>query len=547
MYKLKAMATVLLYLIAGISNLMGQTNIYTRADTLRGALSPLRSSYDINFYHLDIQLDIENKTISGSNLFRFTSTQDLKKLQFDLFENMTIEKVVYQGKDIPFTREFNAVFIDFPKIIKQGTQNEFVVFYQGKPTVAIRPPWDGGFTFTKDEQGKPWVGVSCQGFGASSWWPNKDHQSDEVDSMLISIKVPKGLINVSNGRLLSTEDIDSQYTRYNWFVSYPINNYNVTLNVADYVHFNDSYQGEKGELTLDYYVLRENLEKAKKQFSANVKPMLKVFEYWFGPYPFYRDGYKLVDAPYLGMEHQSAVAYGNKYQNGYMGRDLSGTGLGLKWDYIIVHESGHEWFGNNITSKDIADMWIHEAFTMYSEALFVESRNGKAAGAKYIAGIRSSIQNKSPIIGPYNVNKEGSGDMYFKGANLLHMTRVLIDDDQKWREILRGLNQEFGLKTTTTEEVIDYINRVSGKNFTKIYDQYLRYAQIPVLEYQIKDNEVSYRWMTDVSGFNMPIRLKTGKKLIWIKPENDWKTLKTKHDFLPDTENFYIQTVDISK
>lgn len=538
---------VFLYLIAGITNLIGQTDTYTRADSLRGTLSPLRSSYDINFYHLNIRLDIENKMISGSNLFRFTATDELNRLQFDLFENMTIEKVVYKGKNIPFTREFNAVFINFPETIQKGSLNEFVVFYHGKPTIAARAPWDGGFTFSKDEQGKPWVSVSCQGFGASSWWPNKDHQSDEVDSMLISISVPKGLMNVSNGRLVSSENTDDQHTRYNWFVSYPINNYNVSLNVADFVHFKDSYLGEKGELSLDYYVLRENLEKAKKQFAANVKPMLKVFEYWFGPYPFYRDGYKLVDAPYLGMEHQSAIAYGNKYQNGYLGRDLSDTGLGLKWDYIIIHESGHEWFGNNITSKDIADMWIHEAFTMYSEALFVESRQGKAAGVKYIAGLRSNIQNKSPIIGPYGVNKEGSGDMYYKGASLIHMTRILIDDDQKWREILRGLNLEFGLKTTTTEEVIDYINRVSGKNFSKIYDQYLRYAQIPVLEYHIKGKEISYRWLSNVPGFDMPIRIKVGKKLIWIKPENIWKKLKTRRRFIVDTENFYIQTIQIAR
>lgn len=544
MFNLRALTIVFLYLIAGISNVIGQTNFYTRADTLRGALSPLRSSYDINFYHLDVQLDIENKMISGSNLFRFTATRELSQLQFDLFENMIIEKVVYQGKDIPYTREFNAVFIDFPKLIKKGTLNEFIVFYHGNPTIAVRPPWDGGFTFSEDAKGKPWVSVSCQGFGASSWWPNKDHQSDEVDSMLISITVPKGLMDVSNGRLLSSIDIDDQHTRYNWFVSYPINNYNVSLNVADYAQFNDSYQGEKGELTLDYYVLRENLEKAKKQFNANVKPMLKVFENWFGPYPFYRDGYKLVETPFLGMEHQSAIAYGNQYQNGYLGRDLSDTGLGLKWDYIIIHESGHEWFGNNITAKDIADMWIHEAFTMYSEALYVESQNGKTAGAKYIAGLRSNIQNKSPVIGPYNVNKEGSGDMYYKGANLVHMTRILIDDDQKWREILRGLNQEFGLKTTTTEEVISYVNRVSGKDFSKIYNQYLRYSQIPALEYQIKGKEVSFRWIANVPGFDMPIRIKSGRKLIWIKPEAEWKTIRIRHAFVPDIENFYIHTVE---
>ena len=528
-------------LVLSHTSCRGQNNNFTRADTLRGALSPLRSSYDINYYHLDIKLDIENKKISGSNLFRFTAVQDLNQLQFDLFENLNIEKVSYQGKEIQFKREFNAVFINFPESIKKGTKAEFTVFYNGNPTIARNPPWDGGFTFSADQNGKPWVSVSCQGFGASSWWPNKDHQSDEVDSMLISIAVPKGLMNVSNGRLVSIKDKEDNFTQYNWFVSYPINNYNVSLNVADYVHFNDSYQGENGNLTLDYYVLRENLDKAKKQFGENVKPMFGVFENWFGPYPFYRDGYKLIETPYLGMEHQTAVAYGNKYLNGYRGRDLSGTGLGLKWDYIIIHETGHEWFGNNITTKDIADMWIHEGFTMYSEALYVESREGKAAGAKYIAGIRSNITNNKPIIGIYNVNHEGSGDMYYKGANLIHMTRILLDDDKKWRELLRGMNKEFGLKTTTTEEVVSYINKITGKNLSKIYDQYLRYAQIPVLEYKQVGNQVSYRWQADVENFDMPIPIKRGNKMEWIKPEKEWKKLTLNSEFSPDVLNFYIK------
>jgi aminopeptidase N len=540
---LKIKSLMLLFICLGLSHTScrGQNNNFTRADTLRGALSPLRSSYDINYYHLDIKLDIEKKKISGSNLFKFTAVQDLNQLQFDLFENLNIEKVNYKGKEIPFKREFNAVFINFPERIKKGTKAEFTVFYHGNPSIARNPPWDGGFTFSADQNGKPWVSVSCQGFGASSWWPNKDHQSDEVDSMLISIAVPKGLMNVSNGRLISTKDKEDNYTQYNWFVSYPINNYNVSLNVADYVHFNDSYQGENGNLTLDYYVLRENLDKAKKQFGENVKPMFGVFENWFGPYPFYRDGYKLIETPYLGMEHQTAVAYGNKYINGYRGRDLSGTGLGLKWDYIIIHETGHEWFGNNITTKDIADMWIHEGFTMYSEALYVESIEGKAAGAKYIAGIRSNIMNNKPVIGIYNVNHEGSGDMYYKGANLIHMTRILLDDDKKWRELLRGMNKEFGLKTTTTEEVVSYINKITGKNLSKIYDQYLRYAQIPVLEYKQVGNQVSYRWQADVENFDMPIRMKRGSKMEWIKPEKEWKKLTLNAEFSPDTLNFYIR------
>ena len=518
---------------------------FSRADSLRGNLTPLRTAYDINYYHLNVKIDIDNKFISGSNLFKFTATADFNQLQFDLFNNLDIQKVVYHGKELSFKREYNAVFLDFPSMINKNSIDEFIVFYSGNPTIAKRAPWDGGFIFSKDKQGKPWVGVACQGFGASSWWPTKDHQADEVDSMMISVSVPKGLIDVSNGRLRSVDSLDDGYARYNWFVSYPINNYNVTLNIADYVHFDDVYSGEKGNLTLDYYVLKENLDKAKKQFNENVPPMFKSFEHWFGPYPFYRDGYKLIEAPYLGMEHQSAVAYGNKYMNGYLGRDLSGTGLGMKWDYIIIHETGHEWFGNNITSKDIADMWIHEGFTMYSEGLFVESREGKEAGAKYIAGVRKSIVNDIPVIGPYHVNTEGSGDMYYKGANMIHMIRTIIDDDTKWREILRGLNEEFGLKTTTTEEVISYINKKSGKNLGRIFGQYLRYPRIPVLEYKMSGKQISYRWQADVAGFDMPLRIKKGNNYQWIKPSGDWKKLKLKSAFIPDLENFYIQVKKI--
>lgn len=546
MQKIYALTLVLACLFTKASfSQGGKTMTFSKADTLRGTLSEFRSSYDINYYHLDIKLDIENKFISGSNLFRFKAVSDIKRLQFDLFENLTIEKVVYKGIELPFKREFNAVFIDFPSTIPAGITDEFTVFYSGKTLIAARAPWDGGFSYAKDKQGKPWVAVSCQGLGASAWWPNKDHQSDEVDSMMISVSVPKGLMNVSNGRLRSTENTDPNYSKYNWFVSYPINNYTVSLNIADYAYFNDSYAGENGNLTLDYYVLKENLEKAKKQFNANVSPMLKSFEKWFGPYPFYRDGFKLVETPYLGMEHQSAVAYGNKYQNGYLGRDLSGTGLGMSWDYIIIHEAGHEWFGNNITSKDIADMWIHEGFTTYSEAIFVDDRDGKEAGARYIAGIRKNIRNDRPIIGPYGVNTEGSGDMYPKGANLIHMTRTMIDDDNKWREILRGLNSEFGLKTSTTKDIVGFINKTSGKDFTKVYDQYLNYKNIPILEYKISGKQTQYRWLADIANFDMPIRIKSGEKYSWIYPTSEWKKIKNKDGFKPDLDNFYINLKEL--
>lgn len=540
----------ILYLLPGIgmpasAQLIKKKETFTRADTLRGMLTPLRTGYDINYYHLDVKVDIEKRYLSGSNEFRFTATQDLRRLQFDLFENMKISSVVYKGKSLPFKREFNAVFIDFPSIVKKGSKEAFVVNYEGNPTVARQAPWDGGFVFSKDAGGKPWVGVAVQGFGASSWWPTKDHQSDEVDSMLISVAVPKGLMNVSNGRLRSAEPLPGNYTRYNWFVASPINNYNVSINIADYAHFSDSaFVGENGKLTIDYFVLRENLDKAKIQFNADVRRMLKCFEHWFGPYPFYRDGFKLVETPYLGMEHQSAIAYGNQYKKGYLGKDLSGTGLGMDWDYIIVHESGHEWFGNNITSKDLADMWIHEAFTMYSEGLFIECQKGKNEGARYIAGLRKTISNDRPIIGPYNVNKEGSGDMYNKGANMLQTIRAVVNDDAKWRAILRSMNREFGLKTTTTGEIVNYFNKESGLNLTKIFDQYLRFANIPVLELRTNsDGTVGYRWRADVKDFDMPIRIRKDAAEPWqiIKPTPEWKSMKGNLGALEiDSVNHYI-------
>ncbi|TGE27458.1 M1 family metallopeptidase [Hymenobacter metallicola] len=518
---------------------------YTRADSLRGTLTPLRTCYDINYYHLDVRLNIDDKSLSGSNLFRFTATQDFTRLQFDLFANLTVEKVVYKGQNLAFTREANAVFVTFAQPVRKGSQEEFTVFYSGKPRVAERAPWDGGLVFTKDANGKPWVATAVQGLGASAWWPTKDHQADEVDSMLISVTVPKGLKDVSNGRLRKVTKLKGGSTRFDWAVRNPINNYDVALNVGDYTSFSDSYAGEKGRLTLEYWVLQENLAKAKTHFAANVKPMLKSLESWFGPYPFYEDGYKLVDAPHLGMEHQSAVAYGNKYQNGYLGTDRSGTGLGLKWDFIIIHESGHEWFGNNITSKDIADMWIHESFTTYSEALFTESQFGKQAGQEYLHGQRRNIQNDGSIIGPYGVNREGSGDMYDKGSNLLNMVRTIVDDDQKWRQILRGLGQTFYHQTVTTEQIVGYINQQSGKNLTKVFDQYLRYPGIPTLEIRQEKDQVLVRWVADVPDFDMPVRVRVkGGQYGFIQPGSRFQPLElpgaTKDNLEVDTFNYYV-------
>ncbi len=525
-------------------------DVYNRGDSLRGTLTPLRTDYDINYYHLDVKVDPDKRFISGSNHFHFTATQDFNRLQFDLFDNLKVEKVVYEGRELPFTREFHAVFIEFPRFIQQGKRDSFQVFYSGHPVQAKRAPWDGGFDFKKDSNGKHWIATACQGLGASVWWPNKDHQYDEVDSMLISIHVPKGLINVSNGRFRGSHDQADGYTRFDWFVSNPINNYNVAVNIGDYVHFADTFHGENGILDLDYWVLRENIAKAKPHFDANVKPMLQAFEHWFGPYPFYEDGYKLVETSHLGMEHQSAIAYGNRYQNGYLGRDMSRTGWGEHWDFIIIHETGHEWFGNNITAYDLADMWIHESFTNYSESLFIEQLFGKQAGQEYIFGNRRSIANKTPLIGVYHVNKEGSGDMYNKGGVLHNMIRTIIDDDEKWRQILRGLNEDYFHQQVHYEDIVNYISEHSGIPLEKVFEQYVKHPSLPKLEIASNaQGAVTLRWQADVDGFDMPIRVKNGDQpdapFQFVYPTTEFVTIDwpglTPENVEIDTFNFYVE------
>ncbi|WP_410220190.1 M1 family metallopeptidase [Pedobacter sp.] len=540
-----ALAFMLMLSFQANAQLLRGDRQFTKADTLRGMLTPLRTCYDINYYHLDVKIDIENQSVSGSNLFAFTATQDFNKLQFDLFENLKVERVEYKGKSVPFTREANAVFVTFPSTLKKGKKDNFTVFYSGKPRSAKNPPWDGGFIFRKDKSGNPFVSVACQGLGASVWWPNKDHQSDEVDSMLISISAPKELDIVANGRLRSIKPQKDGYKQANWFVANPINNYNVAFYIGKYAHWTDTFEGEKGKLDLDFWALKEDSAVARPHWDADVKTMLKAFEYWFGPYPWYKDGYKLVQAPHLGMEHQSAVAYGNDFKKGYRGSDLSRTGHGLSWDYIIVHESGHEWFGNNITSKDIADMWVHEGFTDYSETLFVDYTQGKKAGNEYVIGLRRGIGNRSPIIGPYNVNQEGSQDMYNKGSNIIHTIRQLVDNDEKFRQILRGLGSTFYHQTVTTKQIEDYIAQKSGLKLDKVFDQYLRHSKIPTLEYKISDGKLAYRWLTDVSGFDMPVKvsLKTDTYSL-IYPTNEWKSIavdpSVSNDNFKAEPNFYI-------
>ena len=514
---------------------------FTEQDTLRGSITPERSWWDLNYYHLNIEVKPDEKFISGSNLIRYKVLQESKVLQVDLQPPLKIDGVTQDGKKLKVTSNGNAHFIKLRKKQKKGTYQEIVVHYSGNPKEAVRAPWDGGFSWKKDENGKHFVATSCQGLGASVWWPNKDHMYDEVDSMAMSVKVPKGLMNVSNGRL---RKVDEDTNTYHWFVANPINNYGVNVNIGDYVHFGEKYKGESGILDMDYYVLRDNLEKAKEQFRQ--APMtLRAFEYWFGPYPFYEDSFKLVEVPYLGMEHQSSVTYGNHYQNGYLGRDLSGSGWGLLFDFLIIHESGHEWFANNITNIDIADMWIHEGFTSYSENLYLDYHFGTKASEEYVIGLRKNIKNDSPVIGPYDVNKEGSSDMYYKGSNLLHNIRQLVGDDEKWRQILRGLNKDFYHQTVSSAQIEKYLIDKTGLDLRTIFDQYLRTTMIPVLEYNIDGNSLKYRYTKIVDGFKMPVRVFIEGETQWITPNAKWQTAQYKGNLstLEVDKNFYIETL----
>lgn len=485
---------------------------FTRKDSLRGTLSPARANYDVKYYELDLKIDIENKYISGSNLIRFDVKKNLPTLQFDLFDNLKITKVEWNAKPLDFKREFNAVFVTFPTPLNAGTSSSIKIYYEGNPTVARRAPWDGGFVFKSDKNGKPFVAVACQGTGASLWWPTKDHQSDEPDSMAINITSSSLLEEVSNGRLRAKKNLGDGYTRFEWFVSEPINNYDVSINIADYAHWRDNYisnvDGEK--LSLDYYVLKEDLEKAQKQFEQ-VKPMMDAFEKRFGKYPFYKDGYKLVQTPYLGMEHQSCVAYGNAFKNGYLGMDLSGSGEGKKFDYIIIHESAHEWWGNSLTSYDIADMWIHEGFGQYAETVYLEELYGKESANKYLEGIKRGVGNKEPIIGPYGVNKEGSGDMYPKGALFLNTLRNYINNDKIWWDIIASLQKKYRHKNISTEDVIELMELKSGKNLKPYFDVYLRQGPLPQFNVEVLERNnsvlIKYDWSRVVEDFKLPIKV----------------------------------------
>lgn len=513
---------------------------YTRADSLRGGLRPERTGFDVTKYDLSVAVDPEERFISGNNKISFEVVHELPVMQLDLFENMAIDSILFQGEKLNYKREHHAVFINFQDTLKRGLKDTINVYYSGNPEVAENPPWDGGFIFTKDENGKDWISVAVQGTGASLWYPNKDTQSDEPEEAEIHVTTPKGLKNISNGRFTGKEDLADGRTTWSWKVINPINNYNLILNIGDYEHFSDHYK----DVDLDYYVLPYNVEKAKKHFEE-VKPMMKCFSEKFGAYPFKEDGYKLIETPYLGMEHQSAVGYGNHYKKGYAGQDRSGTGVGMKWDFIIIHESGHEWFGNSITAADIADMWIHEAFTTYAEAVYTECRWGKEDALNYLKGLRSTtIENRSPIIGDYGVNKSGSGDMYAKGANMLLTIRSLIDNDKKWWKLLKDFHETYKLQIINSQDVIHFFDAHTQVDLVPVFEQYLRSPNLPELQLKKEDGKVHYRWKADAMHFNMPIDVTLSEEQTRLTPTTDWQVLEETtalDDIEVDTANFYIE------
>ncbi|MFI5231209.1 MAG: M1 family metallopeptidase [Gemmatimonadales bacterium] len=525
-----------------------RTRAFTHADTLRGSNGPARAWWKTTFYDLHVRVNPADSSIAGYSGIVYHVLNPMQEMQIDLQPPLVVDSMIQDAQHLSYRRDGDAFFVSLIKPQRTGDRNEVVVYYHGKPVAARNPPWDGGYIWRRDSLGNRWVATANEGVGASIWWPNKDIPSEEPDSQRIAITVPDPMVDVSNGRLRSTTHNGDGTTTFEWFVVSPINNYSVSVNAGTYAHIADSFNGEAGKLTMDYWPLAYHQAAAERQFKQ-AKSMMACFEHWFGPYPWYEDGYKLIEAPHLGMEHQSAVAYGNHYQNGYLGRDLSATGHGLKWDFIIVHESAHEWWGNSITDADAADMWIHESFANYSENLYTECQEGKKAGAEYVIGTRRLVKNDVPIVGHYGVNDEGSNDKYYKGGNMLHTIRQIVDNDEKWRGILRGAQKAFRHQTIMGSQLEDYISKESGVNLSKVFDEYLRTTMIPVFEYKVDGTTLSYHWANVVPGFDMPLRIALGGDgYTRINPAEAWQTMSLPAPSAPVRvdENFYVTVKNLS-
>ena len=511
----------------------------TRADVLRGEYGRYRANNDLLYYHLNVRIDPERKTIAGHNTIRFKMLKDDTRIQLDLYANLNVDRIVSGATTLEYQRELNTVWVDFAETLRAGRTYAIDFYYSGTPKESGR---FGGFVFGKDPAGNDWIFTACEGQGASIWWPNKDQWRDEVERMDISVAIPSGLVDVSNGKFIGKTDLGDGYTRWDWQVQYPINNYSVSVNIGNYEHFGDRL----GDLPLDFYVLPGSLEKAKQQF-AQAKPMVEAYEYYFGEYPFRKDGYKLIEVPYSGMEHQSAVTYGNRFANGYLERDWTGVGISTKFDFIIIHESGHEWFGNAVSAADVSDMWIHEGWTTYLECLYVERLFGADSALKYTNAYKSKIRNREPVITQRGIHRTPPQDMYFKGALFLHTLRNVVADEARWFRLIRDVFQKFKYRNIMTEELVAFVNEQLGRDLTPIFDQYLRRTDLPVLELAFNDAEgtVAYRWKADERAFNMPV--KVGAPSAWqtIQPTTNWQVMKTplkKDAFEVATDLFYVAT-----
>jgi len=545
MRKLKIIALALFLQLPVVAHVLAQTENITPQERLRGSVTPEREWWDLLHYDLQVEFILERRRLIGSNTITFKTLKPGNKMQIDLQPPLAITKITHGDAQLKFERDGNVYWVMFEKELPKGIEDKIEVFYEGIPTASKNPPWEGGITWGRDDLGDPFINTTCEGIGASIWWPNKDHGADEPDGgMQISVTVPENLVAVSNGRLKKTDhDVAAKKKTYHWEVVNPINNYGVNVNIGNYINLSDKYQGKNGVLDIEYWVLPHQKDAAMKQFKE-VRRMLEAFEYWFGKYPFYEDGYKLVTVSYPGMEHQSSVTYGNWFRNGYLQRDPCACGVGFKFDFIIVHESAHEWFGNNISMKDAADMWIHEGFANYAENLFVEYHFGKKDAEDYVVGTRRSIRNDRPVIGTYGTNREGSGDMYPKGGNMLHTIRQIINDDEKWRSILHGLNADFWHQTVTTEQIESYITKKAGINFSEVFDQYLRTTKIPLLKYTVNGKTVSFNYEGVVPGFAMPVRVMINGKEAVIRPNETKQTLEYPEEIksFEVNRNFYIQS-----
>jgi aminopeptidase N len=520
----------------------------THADSVRGADNPERAWWDVSFYDLHVRVNPGDSSFAGRNGITYRVLQPGRTMQLDLQAPLVLDSAVQDGRRLEARREDNAWFLTLPARASAGESRTVTAWYHGQPGRG-RPDGSSGVIWSRDSLGAPWFATSDELPGASIWWPLKDYLGDEPDSQRIAVTVPDSLVEVSNGRLRSTTRNGDGTTTYEWFVTGPINSYGVAVNAGRYGHFADTLDGAAGRLSLDFWPLAAHLDTAKVQW-AQARPMLACFEHWFGPYPWYADGYKLIETPYLGMEHQSGIAYGNKFRPGYLGRDLSGTGLGLDWDYIVIHESAHEWFGNSISTREPGDLWVHEAFATYAEGLYVECRQGRTAGAAYLIGLRKGIRNTGPVVGPRGVAGWYNTDMYFKGANVLHTIRQLLGDDARWNAILLGLTRTFRHRLVTGAEIEDYIGRASGLNLRQVFAQYFTTTMVPELEYRVEHGTLTYRWAQVVTGFAMPVRVEIpGGGRRWLRPTAAWQRLpvpsRTGAELVVD-ESFYVTSRNLA-